>query len=135
MSIKSVLCPYILAIDFGIDRRSIVLIIFTSKIFSLFGINMLKEQIIKTIRTDKPEIEALYGVRRIGLFGSQVSGRARKKSDIDILVTFNREIDLFEFLELREFLENRLHSKVDLVMESALKPAIGKHILSQVEYV
>ncbi|MBU1180771.1 MAG: nucleotidyltransferase domain-containing protein, partial [Proteobacteria bacterium] len=58
-----------------------------------------------------------------------------KRSDIDILVAFNRDIDLFDFLDLREFLESQLSLKVDLVMESALKPAIGKRILSEVEYV
>ena len=36
---------------------------------------------------------------------------------------------------LREFLELRLHHKVDLVMGKALKPTIGKRILSEVEYV
>ena len=96
---------------------------------------MAKEQILNTIRSNKPEMEALYGVKRVGLFGSHVSGRQRKKSDIDILVAFSRDIDLFDFLDLRDYLESRLHSKVDLVMESALKPAIGKRILSEVEYV
>ena len=96
---------------------------------------MAKEQILNTIRSNKPEMEALYGVKRLGLFGSYVRERQRKKSDIDILVAFSRDIDLFDFLDLREYLESRLHSKVDLVMESALKPAIGKRILSEVEYV
>jgi hypothetical protein len=76
-----------------------------------------------------------YGVKRLGLFGSHVRERQRKKSDIDLLVSFNHEIDLFDFLDLRDFLEARLHHKVDLVMESALKPAIGRHILAEVEYV
>lgn len=80
-------------------------------------------------------MEARYAVQQLGLFGSYVKGRQRKKSDIDILVTFSRDIDLFEFLDLREFLESRLTAKVDLVMESALKPAIGRRILSEVEYV
>ena len=69
------------------------------------------------------------------LFGSYVRDKQRKKSDIDILVAFNRDIDLFDFLDLREYLESRLHAKVNLVMESVLKPAIGKRILSEVEYV
>ena len=60
---------------------------------------------------------------------------AHKWSDIDILVSLNREIDLFAFIELREYLEARLHNKVDLVKESALKPATGKRILAEVEYV
>lgn len=96
---------------------------------------MGKQEIISIIRTSKPEIEARYGVMRVGLFGSYVREQQRKKSDIDILVSFDRDIDLFEFIDLRELLEARLHHKVDLVMEKALKPAIGKRILSEVEYV
>jgi uncharacterized protein len=96
---------------------------------------MGKKEIIKIIRNSKPEMESLYGVQRLGLFGSYVREKQSKRSDIDILVTFNRDIDLFDFLDLREYLEGQLHIKVDLVMESALKPAIGKRILSEVEYV
>lgn len=96
---------------------------------------MAKEQILNTIRSNKPEMEALFGVKRLGLFGSYVRESQRKQSDIDILVAFSRDIDLFDFLDLRKYLETRLHSKVDLVMESALKPVIGKRILSEVEYV
>ena len=96
---------------------------------------MGKKEIINIIRLIKPEMETRYGVKRLGLFGSYVKERQRKKRDIDILVTFSRDIDLFDFVDLREFLESRLHTKVDLVMESALKPAIGKRILAEVEYV
>jgi predicted nucleotidyltransferase len=96
---------------------------------------MGKQEIIKIIRNKKPEMESRYGVQQLGLFGSHVRGRQRKKSDIDILVTFNRDIDLFDFLDLRTYLESQLQAKVDLVMETALKPAIGKRILSEVEYV
>jgi hypothetical protein len=96
---------------------------------------MGKHEIIKIIRNSKPEMESHYGVQRLGLFGSYVREKQSKRSDIDILVAFNRDIDLFDFLDLREFLENQLSIKVDLVMESALKPAIGKRILSEVEYV
>jgi len=96
---------------------------------------MGKTEIIKIIKNNKPEIESRYGVQRLGLFGSFVKERQRKKSDVDILVTFNRDIDLFEFLDLREFLEKKLGTKVDLVMATALMPTIGKRILAEVEYV
>jgi predicted nucleotidyltransferase len=96
---------------------------------------MGKPEIIDIIKNSKPEMQALYGVNRVGLFGSFAREQQRKKSDIDILVSFSRDIDLFDFLDLREYLENLLNQKVDLVMESALKPAIGKRILSEVEYV
>lgn len=96
---------------------------------------MEKKEVVDIIRSIKTEVESRYGVQRLGLFGSYVRERQRRKSDIDILVVFSRDIDLFDFLDLREYLEDRLHSKVDLVMESALKPAIGRHILAEVEYV
>lgn len=87
---------------------------------------MSKQEIIDIIRNSKPVLETRYGVKRLGLFGSYVREQQRKKSDIDLLVSFNHEIDLFQFLDLREFLETRLRHKVDLVMESALKQAIGR---------
>jgi uncharacterized protein len=96
---------------------------------------MGKKEVVDIIRSIKPEMESRYGVQRLGLFGSYVRERQRRKSDIDILVTFSRDIDLFDFLDLREYLESRLHNKVDLVMETALKPTIGKYILAEVEYV
>ncbi len=95
---------------------------------------MGKKEILNIIRNNKKEMEVRYGVRRVGLFGSYVKEKQRKRSDIDILVSFSRDIDLFDFLDLREYLESHLHGKVDLVMESALKPVIGKRILSEVEY-
>lgn len=96
---------------------------------------MGKKEIIDIIRQTRPEIEASYGVKQLGLFGSFVRGQAGRRSDIDILVSFRRDIDLFEFLDRKDFLQKRLDHKVDLVMESALKPAIGKRICAEVEYV
>ena len=96
---------------------------------------MGKREILDIIKNSKSEMEMTFGVMKVGLFGSFVRGQQEEKSDIDILVSFSREIDLFDFLDLREFLESRLHQKVDLVMEAALKPAIGKRILAEVEYV
>ncbi len=96
---------------------------------------MEKHEIFNIIRDTKTELASLYGVRNVGVFGSFVRGQQHQRSDIDILVSFNGEIDLFDFIELREYLEARLHNKVDLVMETALKPAIGKRILAEVEYV
>jgi predicted nucleotidyltransferase len=96
---------------------------------------MKKNEIVEIIRTCKPEMDSRYGVQRVGLFGSFVREQQKETSDIDILVSFKREIDLFDFLDLRDFLQARLKTRVDLVMESALKPAIGKRILAEVEYV
>lgn len=104
-------------------------------LFLCYNRGMGKQEIIDIIRQARPELEARFAVERLGLFGSYLRGEERRGSDIDILVAFRREIDLFEFLDLKEFLQDRLHHKVDLVMETALKPTIGKRIRSEVEYV
>lgn len=96
---------------------------------------MDKKDIIEIIKNRKSELALRYGVRRLGLFGSYVKNQQRKQSDVDILVQFSRDIDLFDFIDLREYLESQLNTKVDLVMESALKPNLGKRILAEVEYV
>ncbi len=96
---------------------------------------MSKQDILEIIRQTRPELAARFGVDRLGLFGSYVRGQEKRRSDIDLLVSFGRDIDLFEFLDLKEFLQERLHHKVDLVMDSALKPAIGQRIRAEVEYV
>lgn len=96
---------------------------------------MSKQDILEIIRETRPELADRFGVERLGLFGSFVREEEKRRSDIDLLVSFRRDIDLFEFLDLKEFLQERLHHKVDLVMDSALKPAIGKRIRAEVQYV
>ncbi len=80
----------------------------------------------------RKEPKQRYGVKSIGIFGSFVRGEARKTSDVDILVEFERPISLFKFLELEEYLANLIGRKVDLVSKKALKPHIGRHILKEV---
>jgi len=96
---------------------------------------MDKQEIIEFIRQSRPVLESRYAVERLGLFGSFVRGEEQPASDIDLLVSFRRDVDLFEFLDLKEFLQENLRHKVDLVMESALKPTLGKRIQSEVESV
>ena len=96
---------------------------------------MNRVTIKKLLSENQSELSSRYGVQKIGLFGSYSRGQQKEESDVDILVSFNRDIDLFDFIDLREHLENCLGIKVDLVMETALKPSIGRHILSEVDYV
>jgi predicted nucleotidyltransferase len=66
---------------------------------------------------------------------SSVRGEQRKRSDLDVLVEFDRVPSLFEFIRLERYLSQLLKIKVDLVMKSALKPAIGRHILEEAQPV
>lgn len=70
-----------------------------------------------------------FNVKRAGLFGSAARGKAKKKSDVDILVELSDSCTLFEFVELKQELERSLQRKVDLVEYSSVKPALKGNIL------
>lgn len=91
--------------------------------------------IIKSLKDNKNRLEDDFNVKQIGVFGSYVRGEQTKKSDLDILVEFKKPIGLFKFMDLEEYLEKLSGKKVDLVSKKALKPHIGKHILSEVKFV
>ena len=95
------------------------------------AMNELKE-IQNILKNNFPELERRYNVKSIGTFGSYVRNEQKPDSDIDLLVTFKKKPSLFKFIELEDYLSELLGHKVDLVMESALKPNIGKHIKNEV---
>jgi uncharacterized protein len=92
---------------------------------------------IKTYLTRKKPQLRKYGITEIGIFGSYIKNSATHKSDIDILIDIQRPstIGLLELLEIENQLSEELNTKVDLVIKSDLKPAIGSHILREVQYI
>jgi uncharacterized protein len=93
------------------------------------------DRIKSTIRANFPTLREKYGVKSIGLFGSYVRGEHKRASDIDVLVEFYEPLSLFQFMALEDELTKLVGIKVDLVMKSALRPNIGKAILSEVIYL
>jgi predicted nucleotidyltransferase len=89
------------------------------------------EEIKRIIAEYRPFLKEKFAVETIALFGSYSKGEQRKESDIDILVSFSRLIDLFEFVELENYLSEVLGSKVDLVMKDSLKPRIKDSVLKE----
>ncbi len=89
---------------------------------------------IAILKKNEGIIKEKYGVKRIGVFGSFARGEESESSDIDILVEFEKPVDLFEFLDLQEFLEKIFNRKVDLVTIKALKPRLKDIILHEVVY-
>jgi predicted nucleotidyltransferase len=93
------------------------------------------EDIKRTLKNHLPDLGERYKVQRIGIFGSYAKGENRGDSDLDLLVEFDLAPTIFEFVRLERELATLLGIKVDLVMKTALKPEIGKHILSEVVQV
>jgi predicted nucleotidyltransferase len=74
-------------------------------------------------------------IKEIGIFGSYIKHTEQENSDIDILVDFQKAVDLLTFVHLKNYLSELLKVEVDLVMKKALKPKIGKRILKEVIYI
>jgi predicted nucleotidyltransferase len=94
----------------------------------------LKNKLQAQLKSLQPLLAETYKVKRIGVFGSHALGEATKRSDIDILVEFAEPIG-GEFIDLKEFFEDQLGCKVDLVTAEALKPQLKDLILEQVVYL
>lgn len=93
-----------------------------------------KQDILNILSENRVRIRAL-GVKRLGLFGSFLSGRQTPDSDADFLVQFDPGQKTFDnFMELTFLLEELLQRRVELVTTDALSPYIGPHILKEVEY-
>jgi predicted nucleotidyltransferase len=93
------------------------------------------EELIARLRRELPRFQRDFAVRSFGLFGSFVRDEQTPQSDIDLLVDFDVVPGLFGFFELQDALSTLLGRSVDLVTRDALKPAIGKRILSELRQI
>jgi len=92
------------------------------------------DDIISLLRGHLSELQRL-GVKSLALFGSVVRGEAGKTSDVDLLVEFARPVGLFEFIDLKGYLENLLGCQVDLGTPASLKPGLRERVLKEAVYV
>lgn len=92
-----------------------------------------REAVLRELATLKPQLEARYGVTRIGVFGSAARDELRKDSDIDIVVEM-KEPDLFYLVHIKETLEEEFGHPVDIIhfrerMNEFLKQRIQREAL------
>jgi hypothetical protein len=85
----------------------------------------LKKKIIPILRRND--------VIRAGLFGSFVRGEAKKRSDIDILIEFDKRKrkSLLDLVGLELELEKKLGRKVDLLTYKSIHPLLKNRILKE----
>lgn len=89
--------------------------------------------VIRKIKANRRTLSR-YSVKSLALFGSAARDKMRKKSDIDILVQFNKTT-WANYIGLKFYLEDLLGREVDLVTPKALKPATKPSIEKDLQYV
>jgi predicted nucleotidyltransferase len=94
-----------------------------------------KESLLELIISNRHKIR-LYGVKKLGLFGSFSHNKQNEQSDVDLLVDFEPEKETYRnFINLSYFMEELIGRKVEIVTSNGLSPYIGPKILKEVEYV
>lgn len=80
-----------------------------------------KEEVLRILQQEKPELVRRYGVKRLALFGSYARDDQHEDSDVDILVEVDPSIGL-GFVELAERIEGALGVRAEVVSRRAIKP-------------
>ncbi|MGH7791771.1 MAG: nucleotidyltransferase family protein [Thermodesulfobacteriota bacterium] len=94
-----------------------------------------KEEILGILKNEFSYLNNKYSVKKLGLFGSYSRGEQTPKSDIDLLVEFENPIGFFKYIELEDYLSEKIGAKVELVTDDALKPIVRPYVMENIIYV
>lgn len=88
---------------------------------------MKRDEAIHILRRHRHELQGL-GVQSLALFGSMARGEASPGSDVDFLVEFTDSPTFDRYMGLKDFLEDLLGRRVDLVIREDLKPRLRARV-------
>jgi hypothetical protein len=89
------------------------------------------DALVRSKRQEILDLAALYGARRIRLFGSVARGEASPESDVDFLVDMEPGRSLFDLGGLLMDLQDLLGCRVDVVTEKGLRARIRDRVLRE----
>lgn len=96
---------------------------------------MNKEEILKILKSVQSEVREKHKADIKGIFGSYVRGDETNVSDIDVLVEFANSADLFDYVGLSQFPEEKLHCQVDVVPQDDIRAELKAEILKETVYL
>ena len=96
---------------------------------------MSSKEILRNLERFQPEVKDRFHAELKGIFGSCARGESTQTSDIDVLVQFGEGASLFDYIALSNFLEDRLHNKVDLVPIDTIRAELKEQILKETIYL
>jgi hypothetical protein len=92
---------------------------------------MEQSDVLEILSSSLAELRQEFGVKRMWLFGSMARGDAGTRSDVDVLVEFDRPAGLFELFRLQDRLSGLLGRPVDVGTPGGLKPRIRERVMKE----
>ena len=89
---------------------------------------MNRDEVLEMLRTHKPILSERFGVTGLALFGSFARDQATEKSDVDILVRFDRPATSKSYFGVQFYIEDTLGRTVDLVTDKALRAEVRPYV-------
>ena len=89
------------------------------------------DEIKNILQNNKKFFEEKYFVDNFLLFGSYAKNLQTVDSDIDLLVNFKKPINIFDFIDLQDYISNLFNKKIDLGTPNSLKNFIKDKILQE----
>jgi len=94
-----------------------------------------RDEAIRLLLGCKHGIQARYGIKAIGLFGSIARNQATEESDVDVVVQLDNA-DLFTLVHIKDELEAAFHRHVDVLhYREKMNPYLKRHIEEETVYV
>jgi uncharacterized protein len=81
-----------------------------------------------------PDLAMRYGVIRIGYFKAYTSKINKPTAELNVIVELKKPIG-WTFFEMKEYLERRLMTRIDVVTTNGLKVLFRNQILEAVKWV
>jgi len=90
----------------------------------------VKNEVLAYLRENKQRFKEEYGIENMYLFGSVARGEDNEKSDIDLLVEFDREknITIFELMMFEEEIKKTFNRNVDVATKNMIKPIVYDYV-------
>jgi predicted nucleotidyltransferase len=86
---------------------------------------MKRDEIIEKLKECEADLRA-QGVSHAALFGSVARGDDGPDSDIDIMIELDpaARVTMFDYVEIKEYIEGMFSERVDVVNRDGLKPRV-----------
>lgn len=76
-----------------------------------------------------------YDPLMIGIFGSYARNEQTSESDLDLLVSFNKQLTLIDLSRITIELSEKINIKIDLVTQNSLHPKLKTYIEKDLQII